>query len=275
MTRFSSSPHRSLTILTFNIRYGSAPDGPLRWSLRKRLVLDRIRDADPDLIGLQECEDNHQARYLRRGLDDYGFTGVRSDPYDVEMAPVFYRRSAFRHVRSGHFWLSVSPSRPGSRSWGAAFPRTVTWVQLERRGTSKSFYFVNTHFDYAPGVAARSATMLRRWLAGTVADQPVIVTGDFNTAKRSAAYRRLMLRAASGSARRDRVRLVDAYRAVHADGAGEGTYHAFGDLRRPDAIDWILSSHHFAVVDAYVDRTHSAGRFPSDHFPLVATLRFA
>jgi len=269
------SPRRPLTILTFNIRYGSAPDGPLRWTSRKRLALDRIRDADPDLIGLQECEDNCQAWYLRRALDDYGFVGIRTDPGDTEMAPVFYRRSAFRHVRSGHFWLGASPSRPGSRSWGAAFPRTVTWVQLEWRGTSKPFHFVNTHFDYAPGVAARSATMLRRWLVETVAGDPVVVVGDFNSTKQSIAYRRLTRQRARASSRRDRVRLVDAYRAVHPDGAGEGTYHAFGECRSPAAIDWILSSHHFTIVDAYVDRTGDAGRFPSDHFPLVATLRFA
>jgi endonuclease/exonuclease/phosphatase family metal-dependent hydrolase len=270
------SSHRSisLTILTFNIRYGSAPDGPLRWTVRKRLVLDRIRDARPDLIGLQECEDKSQVRYLRRALGDYGFEGVRSDPDEPEMAPVFYRRSAFRKMGSGHFWLSAIPSHSGSRSWGAAFARTVTWVKLERRGTSMPFYFVNTHFDYAPGVATRSATVLRRWLDKAVAHRPVVISGDFNATKRSPAYRRLTLRPETVSGR-EGVRLIDAYRAVHSDGAGEGTYHAYGSLRRPAALDWILASSHFAVVDAYVDQTYRAGRFPSDHFPLVATMRFA
>ena len=263
-----------LTVLTFNIRYGSAPDGPQRWTLRKRLVIDRIRDANPDLIGLQECEDNHQARYLRRALGDYGFTGVRAEPSGPEMAPVLYRRSTFRKLGSGQFWLSESPGSPGSYGWGTAFPRTVTWVKLERRGTPTPLYFVNTHFDYAPGVASRSAALLRRWVDETVGGRPVVITGDFNVGKRSAAYRRLTSPRGDASGHDQAVRLVDAFRAAHPGGEGEGTYHAYGALRKPTPLDWILTSRHFAVVDADVDCTRPNGRFPSDHFPLVATIRF-
>ena len=52
---------QSITVVSFNIRYGSADDGPHRWEQRRELVIERIRAADPDLLGLQECRDDEQA----------------------------------------------------------------------------------------------------------------------------------------------------------------------------------------------------------------------
>ncbi|MEK7766989.1 MAG: endonuclease/exonuclease/phosphatase family protein [bacterium] len=43
-----------LRIMSFNIRTALAQDGPHHWDLRKDLVVDAIRDANPDLLGIQE-----------------------------------------------------------------------------------------------------------------------------------------------------------------------------------------------------------------------------
>ena len=44
-----------VNIMTFNIRMGTANDGSDKWSLRKELVFEVIRNHDPDVIGLQEA----------------------------------------------------------------------------------------------------------------------------------------------------------------------------------------------------------------------------
>jgi endonuclease/exonuclease/phosphatase family metal-dependent hydrolase len=37
-------------------------------------------------------------------------------------------------------------------------------------------------------------------------------------------------------------------------------------------IDWILASNHFTVLDAAIDDYNDNGLYPSDHFPVTATL---
>ena len=44
----------SLRVMTFNIRYATAPDGDNAWDKRKDFLVDVIRKFDPDLLGTQE-----------------------------------------------------------------------------------------------------------------------------------------------------------------------------------------------------------------------------
>jgi endonuclease/exonuclease/phosphatase family metal-dependent hydrolase len=255
-----------IRVMSFNIRYGLAPDGSNRWNRRKALVIERIRAFRPDLIGLQECRDDAQAAFVQSELPEYEFIGVRrggGGDTDAEMAPLLYLKSSFREVRRGHFWLSETPEIAGSKSWGSVFARTATWVELLPGGGGGSILFLNTHFDYATDLAIeRSARLLQRWAAATVGKLAVVITGDFNTGKDTPAYACL----ASGEP------LSDVYRKAHAGKGDEGTYHGFGQPGEPAPIDWILASAHFQVVTAEIDRTRQGSLYPSDHFPLNAVL---
>lgn len=246
-----------LRVMSFNLRYGSAPDGRHHWRHRRPLVLARIRAFAPDLLGAQECRDDEQAAELRQGLPEYDLIGVRrgtAGDAALEMAPLLYRRAAFELREHGHFWLSATPAAPGSVSWGAAFPRTVTWARLKANRSGAELTFVNTHFDHASETArTRSAEALGAWLARTPA-APVIVTGDFNAGKDSAAYRCLT------GALRD----TAPGRAV--------TFHNFGAPAAPADIDWILASPAWRVAAAGIDTYHERGLYPSDHYPVTAGL---
>src|SRR5688572_19623664 len=46
-----------LTVISFNIRYGTAKDGDNEWRHRRTSVFDVLREQDADLIGLQEALD--------------------------------------------------------------------------------------------------------------------------------------------------------------------------------------------------------------------------
>jgi endonuclease/exonuclease/phosphatase family metal-dependent hydrolase len=252
----------ALRVMSFNIRTAAAPDGEQAWPQRRSLVVDRIRAFGPDLLGLQECRDDAQAAFLRSELADYEFVGVpRLGEGDsaLEMAPLLYRRAAFEESGRGHSWLSATPQEPGTKSWGAAYPRTLTWVKLRPRAGAESLVFANTHVDYAGTAPEESARLLRAWAEPLVAGGPLVITGDFNADKASPTYRTL-----TGDGK-----LVDA---LEAAGVAAGTFHDFGRAAQPEAIDWILASRHFQVVEASVDTCRSDGRYPSDHFPLSAVL---
>jgi endonuclease/exonuclease/phosphatase family metal-dependent hydrolase len=69
--------------------------------------------------------------------------------------------------------------------------------------------------------------------------------------------------------------VTDAYRAAHPRRVdAEGTYHGFRGEVSGARIDWILHSTHFETVSSTIDRTEEGGRWPSDHFPVSAVLRW-
>ena len=249
-----------LTLMTFNIRYGLAEDGVNRWENRKFPVIDRIRTHDPDLLGLQECrEDSLQAEFIRENLPDYEFYGVPrggGGGTALEMAPILFKRSAFRLMDRGFFWLSDTPHVPASVSWGAAFPRTATWARLVHLASGRRLTFLNTHFDYTLSALENSAKVIQAWVKREAESHPLLVTGDFNADKKSPAYGLLT----TGSS------LFD----IHP--SDEGTFHGYGQA--DDPIDWMLASDSFRAVSSQIDRFHAGNLYPSDHCPVHAELEW-
>ncbi len=61
---------------------------------------------------------------------------------------IYYRRARLEPLEFDHFWLSDTPDRIGSTSWGNTNRRMVTWVRFKDRESAQEFYFLNTHFDH-------------------------------------------------------------------------------------------------------------------------------
>lgn len=264
---------RDVRVMSFNVRYGTAKDGPNHWDRRKEFLAETVAAFGPDLLGTQEALP-FQRDYLAEKLPGYGVLGVgRDDGKEKgETAAAFWRTDRFEKADGGHFWLSRTPDAAGSKGWDAALPRMATWVKLvDRRAGGKPVLWVNTHFDHV-GADARieSARLLRDRLAVLGTGCSVVVTGDFNAGEGSEPYRALFGRIGA-----DESPLVDAYRMAHPKREpDEGTFHGFeAGADAGDRIDWIGASRDWSVVAAGIDRTARAGRTPSDHFPVTAVLR--
>lgn len=254
-----------IRLMSFNIRYGTADDGNLRWERRRSLVIDRIRQFDPDLLGLQECRDDSQAEYVQSQLQEYEFFGVPrggEDSTALEMAPILFKKAVLHSIQKGVFWLSETPYVAGSKSWESVFPRTAVWIELLHQPTGRSLIFLNTHFDYQIPAIERSADLLRQWLDEALKKHPLVVTGDFNADKDSQAYQQL-----TGNPS-----LRDVFKPVPLEDGNEGTFHGYGQELQP--IDWMLASHYFKVIQAGVDRYQSGSLYPSDHYPITASLEW-
>jgi len=254
-----------IRVMSFNIRCANCDDGENNWENRKSMVLARLQAFQPDLLGVQECRDDTQAKFLKNNLKEYQFYGVRrggGGETALEMAPILFRKSSFQVIQSGYFWLSETPEIPGSKSWDSVFARTATWVQLLHQASGRTLVFLNTHFDYQPIAILGAASQLRQWVERTVQQYPLILTGDFNADKNSSAYQHL-----SGDGL-----LFDVHRQVRPDGLDEPTFHGFGNPAFFSPIDWILTSQHLEVLSASVDTHHEGNRFPSDHYPILADL---
>ncbi len=260
----------ALTVMTFNIRYGTADDGPNRWERRRALVVDVIRQSDPDILATQEAL-RFQLDELGANLVGYEELGVGRDDGAAkgEYAAILYRADRFEVLAHGTFWFSDTPEMPGSVAWGARLPRICTWARLHDRGSGRSLYIYNVHFDHESQESReRSASLLIDRIRQSSGGDPVIVAGDFNAGEDNQAL--LILR---GEYRPSGLRLRDSYRMLHPADTEVGTFNGFDGDRSGPKIDAVLVSQDWRVDAAAIVHTSRAERYPSDHFPVVATLR--
>jgi len=246
-----------IKVMSFNIRMGLADDGINHWRYRRSLALGRINAFEPDLLGMQECcDDEAQGGFLKQHLSRYEFYGVQrggNSGSAMEMAPALVKKSSFKLLERGFFWLSETPEQAGGLKWDALFPRTCLWFRLWHRKAHRELIFLNTHFDDQPAAMIESAKLLYAWLLKN-ADTPLIVSGDFNADKQSETYRMLTSI------------LLDSHQN------DENTFHDYGKIDTGFPIDWILVSTHFQIKGSRIDCYHDNDVYPSDHYPLRATL---
>jgi endonuclease/exonuclease/phosphatase family metal-dependent hydrolase len=264
--------------MSFNIRFATPKDLANGWPFRKDLLFKTIEAFGPDLVGLQEVLTTQRDDLIAHFGKGYDFLGVpRNDGKTAgEIAGILFRRDRFEKVRDGHFWLSPTPEVPGSKGWDADLTRIVTWVELrDHRNADRTLLYFNTHFDHLGKVArVESAKLMRRRiveLSNDAKPPAVIVTGDFNVGADSAPYKEML-----GLNSDSPPRLTDTYRELHPQPTTQDfTWHGFvGTNAHPSRIDWILRSDAFQTVGATIDRANDNGRYPSDHFPVEAVLRW-
>ncbi len=257
-----------MDVMSFNIRYGLADDGADSWEFRKDLVVGVIEEYQPELIGLQEALQFQLEAILDR-FPEFAFVGIGRDPGgEGEYAAILYRRDRFEKMDSGTFWLSETPEVP-STHWGNKHLRICTWARLLDKRTGKSFYYYNTHFDHQSQPAReKSAALLAERMAQRTHPDPVILSGDFNAGEDNPAIRYLI--GMPGPAGTSPVKLVDTYRQLYPDQEPAGTFNGFKGENSGDKIDYIFVLPGTKVLSAAIIRDSMDGRFPSDHYPVLA-----
>lgn len=256
-----------LRVMTYNLRYASAQQ-PNAWPDRLPVMQALITREAPDVIGTQEGLYG-QLRELAAGLPDYEWIGLgRAGGSQDEFTAIFFRRDRFEPVAFDHFWLSDTPEVIGSISWGPKYRRMASWVRLRDRTTGREFEFWNTHFDHEVETARqKSAGLIRDRLAKVDLALPLVLVGDFNCLAGASRAHEILTREAG---------LTDTWDAAPArTNADLNTYNAFQSPKRAgERIDWILARRPVAVDAAGIVDYEGLVQFPSDHFPVTATVRF-
>ena len=298
----SSAAAKSIRVGTFNVRLSPGDKGtPNAWNERKADMVAMLKGLDLDAGGLQEvCPD--QARYLRDNMPDYEFVGEHrgADRVSDEASPVFFRKSRFEAEKKGTFWLSETPDVPGVKGWGAACPRVCSYLVLRDKSTGRRFCFANTHTDHKSALARENGMLLvieRMKEFGSGA--PIVFTGDHNCRETEApaiAVSKLLKNAIFETEappkgpwrtyngwdwREKELMSADALKLApevrnacpgSPDGQSKGSgYDLSKDWPR---IDYIYVSPGVRVLDyETVGETRPDTKlYPSDHFPIVATV---
>jgi endonuclease/exonuclease/phosphatase family metal-dependent hydrolase len=269
-----------LRVVSYNILGGdgTAGTGANAWAPRKDLVAELLRNQKPDIVSLQKAarislDDLHQA------LPGFGEVGVgRNDGRQGgEYAAILYRSDRFEAESSGTFWLSDTPNVAGSTSWGSRQARVCSWVHLVDKATRTGFYVFNTHLDPTNAtVRDNSAALILNRLKARATRDPFILTGDMNSGEASTTirlYKGPENISAADAANLDQPPLRDTFRVVRPDESGVSTRHQFTGSRNGEKVDYILVPPGIEVVAAEILRDQINGKYPSDHFPVAATLR--
>jgi len=244
-------------VLTINLRYETEEDGLNNWPFRKEAVTNLIKTLKPDVFGSQEGWED-QIEEVQGLLPDYKFYVDAPKEWNRKrMYPcVWVKKEKIGVEQVKTIWLSETPHLPYSKSWGSAFPRTLTYIMANIQ--DKRFIFASTHLDHISEIARpRQATVLADHLKDM--SFPIILVGDFNAAPKS--YEHEILKRY----------FQDAWEIMEKEDTA--TYHAFTGKDVKGRIDWILITPGIEVKEIEVIKNTFNGRYPSDHFPVFATLK--
>lgn len=252
-----------LSVMSFNIRFGLADDGPNGWTYRKHAVAGLFRKYRPDFISVQEPND-FQTEFLREMLPEYNHIGVRKPAPDFWQNNVIFYRNSIDCLDEQHFFLSETPSVP-SRSWGSQWPRQCTIGRFNLN--SRELVCVNTHFDFEEPAQYQSAQLIWQKIVTQFSDYPAILMGDFNAEPDSKAYQWF-----TGQINEGMDTLPDFKTTFKSP--YPGTYHQFTGKPIVGLIDWILYRGEFRLKKCLVIEDSFDGLYPSDHFPIMAHFEF-
>jgi len=257
---------QSFNVASFNIRYDNPKDSGNLWVNRAPIVSNLIRFHDFDVFGIQEGLKN-QLEDISTALPGYARYGRgRDDGKEAgEHSAVYYKTDKFKLVKSGDFWLSETPNVP-AKGWDATCcNRICSWVYLEDIKSKKKFYLFNVHFDHQ-GVVARkeSGKLMVQKIKEIAGNEPVLLTGDLNGSRESEWYLTI---ANSGL-------LKDAHSGVKFPYENNASSNGFRTPRGMGVIDHIFMSKQFTASKWGILTDTYFGKYPSDHFPVMATVSF-
>ena len=254
---------QKITVATYNLRFANRTDTGNLWADRSAAVVELIRFHNFEIFGTQEALKN-QLDDITIALPAYSRYGVgRDDGKDKgEHVAIFFKKDLFTLLNKGDFWLSQTPDTP-SMGWdGKCCKRICSWVYLQDKKSKKKFYFFNAHYDHE-GVVARveSSKLMLQKIKAIAGNSPTLFSGDLNGNHSTEWYKAI---AESGF-------LKDTYTLVPYPYVLTGSFNAFGKmLQQTDIIDHIFVTSHFTATRWGVLTDSYHGKYPSDHFPVIA-----
>lgn len=247
---------KTIKVMSFNLLVGWDNGEENSFLNRRSRILAVIEKEAPDVIGFQEASDKMRL-WLKDELKGYTVIGCgRGKNFAGEAAAIAFRHDKFDLMATENFWLSPTPSIPGTRFPGqSSCPRVTQCATLVSPELEKPFVFCNTHLDHIGSDARVHGNILNIQYVSSRPEK-FIFTGDFNATpdapeitvfKESLAYRGI----------------TDC-----AEDCG-GTFHNFGKCSA--RIDYIFTD--AVCLSAHVvPDENPEGLFYSDHHAVCAEI---
>lgn len=251
-----------LKIITSNIRFSNPSDGVHDWPYRLPLLENLYKSFGPDILATQEGRIG-QLRELDEKLPELILIDSHRNWIDERMYPcLFINPQTISVESSGDIWLSETPELPGSKSFDSAFPRLCTWAKVTIKKSGKQLMIVNTHLDHILNSTRVSQIQVLINELKKFNDRQLIIVGDFNESPLTSIKSDLM----------NAFGLKDPW--VEKNYPEETSHHSFNglDTVAGDRIDWILIPKDFECSNLVMDKRSVGNVYPSDHYPILATV---
>lgn len=164
------------SIMSYNV-LGADKDGP-SWSTRKELIFNVLKGTSPDIIGLQEMNEDEQFDDLEAGLPDYELWdgGKKNDGGGRNERPIMWKTELFEKVDGGLYYhqrYSDNEKQP------------APWVKLKNKNNGSELFVFNYHgiaHDRNAEKKIKGAKDLVKAVDEIAGDSaPVAIVGDFNS----------------------------------------------------------------------------------------------
>ena len=260
---------QEIKVMSYNIRLDVKSDGENWWENRKNRVSDLMNYYEADFIGCQEVL-FHQLHFLQSELNTYEYIGVGRDDGKTagEFSCIFYQKNKYKLLHQETFWLSPTPDSV-SFGWGAACRRVCTYGLFQLKSNNKKVLVFNTHLDHISEQARQESVKLIAEKANQISQKhhyPIIIMGDFNS-KLDEIPAKWMSE-----------KFYNTRTVCESKPYGDSdTWNGFQFDKKPQGcIDYVFVSKDdkwsikkFATItDSY------QMKYPSDHFPILATLYY-
>ncbi len=292
-------------IISFNI-LNSGRDGKVDdvedWNDRSDFVTNIIKNKS-DIAGLQEVLNDQKVAIEFLLPPNWGHIGVgRDDGEDEgEYCSIFYSKERFTVDENGTFWFSDNPDEAGSKSdasWGnPSHKRICTWGRFIEKSSERGFYVYNLHLSPNSGAddpilnRMKSIVLLQERIKDrSHPEDPFIVTGDFNAEPTEISSIGLM----GGPVDvppwvptptipwlpEPLIKSKDSWAVSQCDELEEDceelqemTFHdGEGGEGIGSRIDYIFVRDDVLVIGTNILRFTVGGYYPSDHYPIFASL---
>ncbi len=252
----------SLSVMSYNIRYGAADDGTNSWRYRCPATIYMLREHKPDIFGVQEALD-FQIKFITENMNEYKSVGVgREDgKFEGEHMSIFYNKKKISLLKWGTFWLSETPEEP-SKGWDAACFRSATWALMKCKESGKKFFYVNTHLDHVGEVAQKEGlAVVVNYIREMNPDNlPMVLTGDFNVKSDNPVLS-------------DLNKIMKDARVYAEKTDNLNSFNGWG--RSKQIIDYIYYSGFSSCTEFQtIQKKYAERPFISDHYPIKAILIF-
>lgn len=202
-----------LSVASYNIKCANCSAGDeVSWADRKEAVVSAIKNANVDIVGIQEASqgwlkdangqqiDLSQFEDLRNGLNANGgtwaLTNDKRNNCENDRTPtncVYKYQGASQGTRIAYNSAKVELRAAGSKLLPSISaennPRYMAWGEFKQKSTGNRIFFVDTHLEPTSGDAyytlrkQQAETIVAEIKAKNVENLPVVIVGDMNSSK--------------------------------------------------------------------------------------------
>ncbi len=263
-----------IKVMSLNVKnIYEAADAINSWDNRKLIVRNMIAKLQLNIFGIQEAEIGIQDVDIAMGTS-YNYFSIGEETNNLgKTNTIYYDKNLYEmdSDNSGAFWITYDNN---GYNQGANFigldEEVITFVRLKHKETGQHLYVYNTNIYLGEtwDIDFALETLADFIENRSHSEDPYIILGTFEQTE-ECMYDYLY----------DEIDGIDSYRVIKPEYYMDGTNHAFsGSLLagglKSDKIIVSEDSEDVTVLSGEIVTYNEYNKFPSDHFPVVSSLRF-